>query len=393
MRPFQLILVAVWLVACSRTDDHLEVLHDRSSSLELRLEAVRELHQDRDPAAIGPLIRVLQDVRGEYSFAQDTVRSAIIECLGSWGSPAIDSVIEVLQTVDPIDGPILSPVIELLAVTNDVRAASALVSFFRDARRSDRYRQEVEDALARLGCIAVPSIREALADSGTHMRPVLIRSLGKMRDICTVPTLMVTFRKKYEYEITESVHSALAETGGPVVDSMIAFLSDSTGQKRDAAARVLGLTKDARAVPPLISVFKISPSSGDIRRALKNMGPPAVGQLIQILAEGDRTLISSVIDILVDIRDDRVDSLFLAAWESDNLEQIEAGRQYYVSRRGEMASRFPNFYPKLIDVMWKTGSSKMAGSFLNCGDVKLRNAAEDWARENGYTITTIFLPR
>jgi hypothetical protein len=52
----------------------------------------------------------------------------------------------------------------------------------------------------------------------------------------------------------------------------------------------------------------------------------------------------------------------------------------------------PGSEPVLIQTLEQYGDDFMATSFLNSGNDKLVKAAEEWAEENGYTITSIYTP-
>ena len=85
---------------------------------------------------------------------------------------------------------------------------------------------------------------------------------------------------------------------------------------------------------------------------------------------------------LGEIKDARAVELLINAFNEKDLETIAGAYSFFI-RRGEQGTE-----AVLIEALNKYGFESMAIAFLNCGNSHLGEAAEKWAKENGYLIIT-----
>jgi len=83
------------------------------------------------------------------------------------------------------------------------------------------------------------------------------------------------------------------------------------------------------------------------------------------------------------IKDSRAVKPLISALKAGDLE-IVAGAYSYFIELGE-----PGTEEILIKALNIYGTKEMALDFFNCGNDKLKNAAEKWAKEHGYQIFTM----
>jgi HEAT repeat protein len=201
------------------------------------------------------------------------------------------------------------------------------------------------------------------------------------------------------------------------IDSLIKQLNSSKSTKRLVAAKELGKRKDPRAVNPLVSVFK-SDRSWDVRLAAEDalikIGSPSVGPLVEMLkGEKDCFVRRRSARALIELKDtcdprvlknaaekdvdccvrrfaaralaeikDPIGTEFLDdAMKKKNLEIVSAAYRYYI-RKGEIGTE-----DALIEAMEGYHEEKMVLDLLNCGNEKLKQAADKIVHQRGYTIT------
>ena len=200
-------------------------------------------------------------------------------------------------------------------------------------------------------------------------------------------------------------------------DVLISQLKSVDSAKRLAAAKELGERKDPRAVNPLLSVLK-DDRNWDVRlaaeEALVSIGSPAVGPLLQVLT-GDkncfvrRRAVRAVKDTkdpcatevlldvaakdadccvrrfaaraLADINDPKATEFLNNALQKKNFEIISGAYRYYV-RKGKAGTE-----EVLIEAMQGCYEKKMVLDLANCGNDKLKKAADEIAQKRGYTMT------
>jgi HEAT repeat protein len=195
------------------------------------------------------------------------------------GVPAVEPLIAALESrKDKRD-----VIIRILANIGDYRAADVLISALKDVSRYTR--EWATDGLVRIGAPAVEPLIEAL-ESRKDNRDDIIEILAKIGDPRAADVLISALKdvSKYKREwvtdalvrigdpravdvlfqalIDEDEYSreyatkVLVGIGNPVVESLIAALSDERGSMREAAENVLRKIRTPEASEALSSFFR-----------------------------------------------------------------------------------------------------------------------------------------
>lgn len=200
------------------------------------------------------------------------------------------------------------------------------------------------------------------------------------------------------------------------LEPLIAALEDEDAAVRFQSAAALGEFGDPRAVEPLIGALK--DRDKDVRWAatfaLRDLGPSAVGSLTNALRHSQPGVRMSAAAALREIRDAKAVGPLVALLEDPDptvrgmaasalagIGEPAAERLTPALRTGDFAEvarayRFfiawaePGSEDILIEALDARGSEEMAEAFLNCGNPKLRQAAERWARAHGYQEATLW---
>jgi hypothetical protein len=200
------------------------------------------------------------------------------------------------------------------------------------------------------------------------------------------------------------------------IDELIGQLKSLSSEKRLAAAKELGNTKDPRAVKPLASVMR-DDRSWEVRlaaeHALVSIGSASTEALIQVLKDKTCFPRRRAARALEQIKDPCSTEALMKASREDadccvrrfaaralgeikdpiaarfldnevtkrDVEVIIGAYKYYI-RKGE-----PGTEPVLIQAMQKCSYDKnMVLDFASCGNDQLKQAAEKIAKEEGYPL-------
>lgn len=277
--------------------------------------------------------------------------------------------------------------------------------------RNIQEEKEAEKLLKKFG-----SPKNELSDIQTNLGNVLI-GLG---NAATKPLLKAIGNGDLgtmEYDIG----NILINIGAPAVDTLIPYTKSDNYSIVSCVVSVLGSIGDERAVEPLITLLKNDENElfcDTTQSALAQLGTPSVEPLIKLIQD-DKTYANSsaqeyAAETLGDIKDpqaikpllklldhkdvyiriaaarglgefkdDRVDSCMAEAISKQKLDIIAGAHQYYI-RQGDSSTE-----KLLIKALDKYGESDMAADYLNSGNEKLEAAAQKWAEDNGYFITSI----
>jgi hypothetical protein len=158
------------------------------------------------------------------------------------------------------------------------------------------------------------------------------------------------------------------------------------------AAEALGKIKDPRAVEPLLTALKGKDESligWWVANALGEINDPrAIEPLISDLKNTDAGVRQNAVHALKKIKDPRAKNALKA--RRKQLAKI-AGNHIFFIEQGN-----PGLENALIDALNESSSLslsinsiEMAQNFLNCGNLKLEDAALAWAKSHDYQIMKI----
>jgi len=270
---------------------------------------------------------------------------------------------------------------------------------------------------------AVEPLIVALKGTEFHVQEGAAEALGKI-GAPAVESLILSLKDPdslapgaiFPSRFQSRVVGALERIGAPAVDALITALKDPDWQVRWGAAVALGGIKDTRAVEYLITTLK-DPNSRVVRGAVGALGaikdPRAVDPLIEKLKEylyvdvrrsaactlGEFKDPRAVEPLIAALRDDgRVRNCAAWALLNDPVEADVLVRALRERNLDVIVKAYPLFIMKgepgsedaLIQALNSRGSVEMATAFLNSGNAKLKEAAQQWAAAHGYHSTTLF---
>jgi hypothetical protein len=224
--------------------------------------------------------------------------------------------------------------------------------------------------------------------------------------------------EQWSQETFEVVHQLLEERGERIplekdaVGPKIEDLKNEDIRVRNAAAKALGNIGDLRAVDSLIGA--LSDKAAFVRcaaaEALGKIGDQrAVDSLIEATKDEDNLVRKSAVTALGQIGDGRAFDALAGCLADEMMPVIEAAKDAlkkrgwldlaYAAAKNAVAN---NNYRKLIMkgesegvliLAIKRYANKhfkpMAIEYLNCGNGRLRRAAESWAASTGHTIVAL----
>jgi hypothetical protein len=120
---------------------------------------------------------------------------------------------------------------------------------------------------------------------------------------------------------------------------------------------------------------------GAAEDALVNIGRPSVERLIAMLKDNEWRIRRRAARTLGAVKDPRAAEILLNAFKNRNLEVVTGAYRFFI-RRGEAGSE-----PMLIEALNGAWDRTMGIDFQNCGNPQLEQAASDWAKRRGYTLT------
>jgi HEAT repeat protein len=161
-----------------------------------------------------------------------------------------------------------------------------------------------------------------LKDPNSGVRRNAADALGEIKDPRAVEPLIAALKDRDDYDLRQSVTSALRAIGTPAVEPLIAALKGpDDSHVRGYAANALGIVQDPSAVEPLIAALKDT-DSGVRSVAAWALGrikdPRAVGPLIAALKDSNEHVRESAAEALAfDIGTPAVTPLIAALKDSD----------------------------------------------------------------------------
>jgi HEAT repeat protein len=342
--------------------------------------------------------RVSSEV-GKLKDADATIRQKAADALGqSKSSRAVEPLIAALD--DPDFG-VQNRAAIALGEIKDSRAIQPLMTIITDAAKNGKPKKGPDDEYSytdeqRSRRDVAQNAAEALGNLGAPARDVL----------------MAAFKDKDE-DLSGYGNAGLEKMGAPSVDALIAEVRDQNSGVRSGAVQILGKIKDPRAVEALVEVLQVKDLQFSAAYALGEIKDPrAVEGLIAALENKDAEFREGVANALGKIKDPRADAALIAALkdkepkvlhaaadalgrindpQADNVlltalrehnEEIIAGADNFFIRRGE-----PGSEDALIEALNKAGDQYMAADFMNSGNQKLSDAANQWASSHNYQTT------
>jgi HEAT repeat protein len=334
--------------------------------------------------------------------ANAAVREKAAEALGqSKSSRAVEQLIAALDDPDPgVQGNAATA----LGKIKDPRAIQSLMTTIKDAVKDGKAKKGTDDVYfytdeQRSRLDVAQKAAEALGNIG----------------VPALDVLMAAFKDK-DTDLSGCAGSGLVMMGAPAVDALIAEVRDPNSGVRSGAVQLLGKIRDPRAVPPLIDVLQVKDLQWNAAYSLGEIGDPrAVDGLIAALQNKDAEFREEAANALGKIKDPRADAALTAALKDpepkvlhaaanalglindpqavdvlltalrEHNAEIIAGANNFFIRRGE-----PGSEDALIEALNKAGDQYMAVDFLNSGNQKLHDAANQWASRNNYQVT--YLP-
>ncbi|HHT9109043.1 MAG TPA: HEAT repeat domain-containing protein, partial [Candidatus Wunengus sp. YC64] len=272
---------------------------------------------------------------------------------------------------------------EALGKIKDARAVEPLIAALKDeyqyVRKWTAYALgEIKDARA------VEPLIAALKDEYQYVREGAAEALGKIKDARAVEPLIAALKDEHS-DVNWSAAEALGKINDAhAVEPLIAALKDKDPVVRKGAADALGEIKDARAVEPLITALKnIDP---DVRvcaaNALVKIGAPAIEPLIAATKDIIHSYMARKDGDSLRRHWNIVKVVLLKDVESNDYGIIENTLYAFIGIGKE------EIIPELIEKLNTKGGKTMAEAYLNCGHPELAEAAREWARRNGYSIST-----
>jgi HEAT repeat protein len=198
-----------------------------------------------------------------------------------------------------------------------------------------------------------------------------------------VESLIKKFQSKRPNDRAEAVTQLARIKDARVVPLLIGALKDANSYVRGQTAAALGDTGDKRAVQPLITVLKDDDYMYVRHESAKALGKIKDGSAVQ-------PLINALNDETPDVREEAAKALIEIgaparetldrALKQGNLKAV-ADAYYFLISIGE-----PRSEVALIGALHKYGNKRMATDFINCGNMRLKEAGQKWAQSHGYKL-------
>jgi HEAT repeat protein len=194
-----------------------------------------------------------------------------------------------------------------------------------------------------------------LQDNQARVRAEAVKELGQIKDKRAVDPLINALKDADAY-VRGQAARALGKIGDArAVQPLIDVLGDNFASVREAAATTLGDIKDARAIVPLVNFIKDDDTYAreEAAKSLLKMGPPVITGLVSALKDNNLRFVSDVYYLFVCM--------------------------------GE-----PGSEAVLIRALNGYGSQEMALDLMNCGNIRLKEAAHGWAESHNIKIKRPF---
>lgn len=245
-------------------------------SLQIRRAAIAGLVHIRETAAIEPLIeRIIQQDNDLYEdvFKALAQLGVLLDHV-SYHTRLIEPFGALLTSTTPTLRPLGMMALEKLGWQPDRSAVEAAVCIFRGAW----------DRCVEIGAPAVEPLIAALKNEEKSHRQSAFLALVTIGTPSVEP--LIAALKDTDTEVRQAAYWALIKIGSPAVPGIIATLNDEHDDIRQATARMLGQIGDARAVVPLITLFRDRDWSvrRDAYQAIVKIGKPAARELLSALS-------------------------------------------------------------------------------------------------------------
>jgi len=259
------------------------------SDAEITMAVTEVLGKIGDVRAIEPLISVLND-------SDRSIRQSAVEALGRLGEPAIESLLEALQSDEPEmrftatralgqiwqvpelvhlgsnDWGMRSEAGWALGNQVDKRVVEPLIAALKDDR--SLVRRAATKSLGKLGdARAVDSLIVALGDDDELVRSGAADALGQLGDARAVKPLIESLGDE-DLEVRRAATIALEGLAEYAIDPLIDTLLERKGAVQRRAAQVLANQNDPKLVEPFISALKTGDGivKWEAIRALRQLG-------------------------------------------------------------------------------------------------------------------------
>jgi len=264
-----------------------------------------------------------------------------------------------------------------LRTIGDQRAIEPLIAALKD--RNQRVRDSAKAALLVIADETnVDTFITGLKDPLSFVRETAASVLAEIGDDRAVEPLIAALG-----DIPQAAALALGDIGDQrAVDPLIDLLSRSDTAIQHTIAWALGELDDPRAAEPLVATLGGHHKwyRQRVAEVLDKLGSKAIIALFAALESGDEDLVEDVVWVL-----GKMKSLESAVYLTNAIVKEELGlvAQLYTVY---IQKGVPNSEDVLIEVLSEHGDVRMATDFLNCGNVKLREAAMQWGKDRGLKV-------
>lgn len=228
----------------------------------LRTNAATALGRIGDPRAVPALSRALGDPSA-------LVRQAAAQALGRIGTP--EAAFALLRALSDPDLRVRVQAVRALGRTGQPMAAEPLVELLKQtAETAPELRQELIEALARLGGFAVDPLLRAVQVRRPAVRQAAAEALGRLGDPRAVPTLVKMLSDPNSQSVAAAAY-ALGRLGEPAITPLLERLDHPDSRVRRAAALALAGIGEP-AVAPLQGNYNrfatlLAQLQGELRQA------------------------------------------------------------------------------------------------------------------------------
>jgi HEAT repeat protein len=224
--------------------------------------------------------------------ADATKRERAAQELVRMGAHAVPALIEALQTRDENLIPLYQQILARIP-----SATPALIKLLREAHPILRGRVAEIFGISK-DHAAIPTLLDALQGEYYTVRSRAAQALGKIGDRTAMQPLLSALKDKDD-EVRSGACLGLGLFRDPSTfdDITNVLLDDPKIEVRQAAARALGDTQHAAALPYLMEAlhdsfwwYEREYAAGDLLSAIEKMGTTAVGPLIEALGDKEGTV-------------------------------------------------------------------------------------------------------
>jgi len=305
----------------------------KNANEKVRNRSALALGQLRDPRSVEPLTRALTD--------QDwVVRKSAAEALGNIGDPSS-----------------VTPLIGALKDSDEVRQAAASgLGKMRDPR-------------------AVEPLIEALKSWNEGVKRVAAGALGNLNDSRALAFLIETLKNPLIQERRLAAEGLGNARDHRAVEALVGALADPDAEVRRRAAWALRDAKDPRATARLVGALRDWHAKSSAASALSEQAwTPAteIDKTHLLAAQKNWYELRQAWGATAQVLYEDLQSKEFHVVENAICTLIGIGKEECIE---ELVRRLP-----LID------SKEVAEVYLNCGNSRLKVAAEEWAKERGYQI-------